>query len=282
MIPTELLIFAGRGDYPQYVLDGARKAGVKTIHILGVRGMASKKLLKQADNYKVFGIGELENALKWVESLSSVKHIILAGQITPIALFRTRFDAYTRRLLSELPVKNAHTIFSSAIRELEKCGKTVIPSSCFMGAHIPGEGLLTERPLTDRERSDINFGHQVAMGVCDLDIGQTILVKDGMILAVEAFEGTNKTLRRGAKLGGKGSVMVKVAKNGHDMRFDIPVFGEHTLKLCKKHHITTVAFQANRLVMINRDKVIDLANRWGIALIGLNANLPNAPLEPEA
>lgn len=281
MVPNELLLFAGRGDYPQYVLDGARKAGVKIIRVLGVRGMVSKSLLKQADDYKIFGVGELESALKWVASLTTVKHVILAGQITPIALFRSKFDSLTRRLLSELPVKNAHTIFSAAIKELEKCGPTVIPSSCFMGDHIPGEGCLTERPLTEKERSDIAFGHQVAMGVCDLDIGQTILVKEGMILAVEAFEGTNKTLRRGAKLGGKGAVMIKVAKNGHDMRFDIPVFGEHTLRLCKKFHISAVAFQANRLVMIDRDKVVALANRWGIALVGLKTDLPAAPLEPE-
>lgn len=281
MIPNQLLIFAGRGEYPQYVLNGARAAGVKEITILGVRGMTSKKLLKQADNYKVFGIGELENALQWITELQ-IKHVILVGQITPLALFRSRFDALTRKLLAELPIKNAHTIFSTVIREIEKCGSVVIPSSCFIGAHIPGVGLLTDRPLTEKEQSDIAFGHNVAMGVCDLDIGQTILVKDGMILAVEAFEGTNKTLRRGAKLGGKGAVMIKVAKNGHDMRFDIPVFGEHTLKLCKKFKISAVAFQANRLVMINRDKVIALANRYGIALIGLDSGLPAAPLEPEA
>jgi DUF1009 family protein len=281
MIPKQLLIFAGRGEYPQYVLDGARAAGVERITILGVRGMTSKKLLKQADAYKVFGIGELENALAWIKEIQ-IKHVMLVGQITPMALFRSRFDALTRKLLAEIPIKNAHTIFSTVIREIEKCGSVVIPSSCFIGNHIPGEGLLTNRPLTDAEQSDITLGHTVAMGVCDLDIGQTILVKDGMILAVEAFEGTNKTLRRGAKLGGKGSVMIKVAKNGHDMRFDIPVFGEHTLKLCKKYKISAVAFQAHRLVMINRDKVIALANRYGIALVGLDSGLPIAPLEPES
>jgi DUF1009 family protein len=243
--------------------------------------MTSKKLLKQADAYKVFGIGELENALAWIKEIQ-IKHVMLVGQITPMALFRSRFDALTRKLLAEIPIKNAHTIFSTVIREIEKCGSVVIPSSCFIGNHIPGEGLLTNRPLTDAEQSDITLGHTVAMGVCDLDIGQTILVKDGMILAVEAFEGTNKTLRRGAKLGGKGSVMIKVAKNGHDMRFDIPVFGEHTLKLCKKYKISAVAFQAHRLVMINRDKVIALANRYGIALVGLDSGLPIAPLEPES
>lgn len=279
MIPEELLIFAGRGDYPLYALEGARAAGVKRIVVAGVRGMASKKLLKMADESVVFGVGELQTALNWLSS-SGVKQMMLVGQITPMALFRTRFDAFTRQLLTSLPIKNAHTIFGRIIEEVEKRGVEVIPASCFMGAHLPGAGLHTNRPLTEQEQSDITFGHQAAMGVCDLDIGQTILVKEGMVLAVEAFEGTNATLRRGAKLGGRGAVMVKVAKRGHDMRFDIPVFGEHTVKLCKKCGIQAVAFQAGRLVMINRDRVIALANRYGIALIGLESELPPAPLEP--
>lgn len=279
MIPDELLIFAGRGEYPIYALEGARAAGVKKIYVAGVRGMASKKLLKMADHAVVFGVGELQSALEWL-SESGIKQMMLVGQITPLALFRTRFDAFTRKLLTALPVKNAHTIFGKIIEEIEKRGVEVIPSSCFMREHLPGEGLLTNRPLTDLEQRDITFGHHAAMGVCDLDIGQTILVKEGMVLAVEAFEGTNATLRRGAKLGGKGAVMIKVAKRDHDMRFDIPVFGEHTVKLCKKCGITAVAFQAGRLVMIQKARVVELANRYGIALLGLDSGLPAAPLEP--
>lgn len=279
MIPTELLIFAGRGDYPLRVLEGARAAGVSRILVAGVRGMVSRKLLKLADDSRVFGIGELERALDWLEGCG-VNRLILAGQITPAALFCSRFDALTRQILASLPVKNAHTIFGRLIREIEARGVTVLPSSCFMDAHLPGVGPLTDRPLTAQERDDIAFGHKVALDVCGLDIGQTLVVKEGMIVAVEAFEGTNATLRRAAKYGGKGSVMIKVAKQGHDMRFDIPVFGEHTIRLCKKSGITAVAFQAGRLIMIDRPRVVELANRYGIALVGLDSGLPPAPLRP--
>ncbi len=278
MIPESLILFAGRGEYPECALRGARAAGVKRIVVAGVRGMVSKQLLKLADDYTIFGVGELERFLNWMEQ-QHIPHLMLTGQITPIALFRTRFDALTKRLLSELPVKNAHTIFGKAIEEIEKRGVRVISSSCFMGDHMPGAGVLTDRSPDEREMKDITFGHETALAVCGMDIGQTILVKDGMVLAVEAFEGTNATLRRGAKLGGKGAVMIKVAKEGHDMRFDIPVFGEHTIKLCKKCKITAVAFQAHRLVMINRPRVVELANRFGITLIGIDTTLPPAPLE---
>lgn len=279
MVPETLVVFSGKGDYPLCALEGARAAGVRRILVAGVRGMVGRNVLRAADEYAVFGVGELERSLDWLETCGA-KHMILAGQITPLALFRTRFDALTRRILAELPVKNAHTIFGRMIREVEARGVRVIPSSCFMGAHIPGEGTLTRRGPDEREARDIAFGHRAAMGVCGLDIGQTILVKDGMVLAVEAFEGTNATVKRGARLGGKGAVMVKVAKAGHDMRFDIPVFGEHTVRLCRRFGVSAVAFQAHRLVMLGRERVIALADRYGIALVGLPTDLPPAPLEP--
>lgn len=279
MVPEALVVFSGKGDYPLCALEGARAAGVRRILVAGVRGMVGRNVLRAADEYAVFGVGELERSLDWLETCGA-KYMILAGQITPLALFRTRFDALTRRILAELPVKNAHTIFGRMIREVEARGVRVIPSSCFMGAHIPGEGTLTRRGPDEREARDIAFGHRAAMGVCGLDIGQTILVKDGMVLAVEAFEGTNATVKRGARLGGKGAVMVKVAKAGHDMRFDIPVFGEHTVRLCRRFGVSAVAFQAHRLVMLGRERVVALADRYGIALVGLPTDLPPAPLEP--
>ena len=279
MLPDSLVLLAGRGDYPACALAGARAAGVRRILVVGVRGMVERRVLRAADEAVVFGAGELGRALDWL-TRCGVRQMMLVGQITPLALFRTRFDALTRRILAELPVKNAHTIFGRLIQEVEARGVRVLPSSCFMGAHIPGEGVLTARAPDAREAQDIAFGHEAAMGVCGLDIGQTILVKEGMVLAVEAFEGTNATVRRGARLGGKGAVMVKVAKAGHDMRFDIPVFGEHTVRLCRKCGVTAVAFQAHRLVMIDRPRVVSLADRYGIALVSLRTELPPAPLLP--
>ncbi len=278
MVPEELVIFACKGAYPEAAFDGARAAGVRRIVVAGIRGLVSRRLLREADESRVFGIGELQTALDWMES-HHYRHIMLVGQITPVALFRSRFDALTRSILASLKVKNAHTIFGSIIREIEARGARVIPASCFMGSHIPGAGPLNHRGLTEQEKSDVEFGMKAAMGICNLDIGQTILVKEGMILAVEAFEGTNATLKRGSKLGGKGAVMIKVAKEGHDMRFDIPVFGEHTLRRCRKYGITAVAFQAGRLVMLERDRLVELADRFGIALYGVDSGLPPAPLE---
>jgi len=275
----KLLIFAGSGTYPAYLAAGARKAGVRHISILAFRGMTDRATVALADEVVWFGIGEVQSILTWT-SQQNFTCGILAGQITPLALFRTRFDSLARGWLKELPVKNAHTIYGKVAAEFEKIGIRVLPASCYMDDFIPGAGVQTQRSPDEREMSDITLGHQAGRDICGLDIGQTLVLKDGMILAVEAFEGTNQAILRGGKLGGKGAVVVKVAKEGHDMRFDIPVIGEKTISILRKAGVSALAYQAGRLVMLERPKVIAAANRMNLAVIGLDSGLPAAPLRP--
>jgi DUF1009 family protein len=275
-----LLIVAGGGTYPACIAAGARKAGVPRITVLGLRGSTARATAALADDCAWFGVGELQAIFEWAARLG-VSHGIMAGGIAPLALFRTRFDALARSWLKTLPVKNAHTLFGKVAAEMEKIGIRVLPASCYMDDCIPGAGVLTRRAPDERETRDIAFGHRVARDICGLDIGQTLLVKDGMILAVEAFEGTNAAIRRGGKLGGPGAVVVKVAKEGHDMRFDIPVIGEQTLSVLRKAGVSALAYQAGRLVMLERAKVAAAADRMNIAIVGLDSGLPPAPLRPE-
>ena len=274
-----LLIVAGGGTYPTCVAAGARKAGVPRITVLGLRGSTARATAARADDCAWFGVGEVQAIFEWAARLGA-SHGIMAGGITPFALFRTRFDALSRAWLKALPAKNAHTLFGKIAAEMEKIGIRILPASCYMDDYIPGAGVLTRRAPDEREARDIAVGHRAARDICGLDIGQTLLVKDGMILAVEAFEGTNAAIRRGGKLGGRGAVVVKVAKEGHDMRFDIPVIGEQTLSVLRRAGISALAYQANRLVMLDRAKIIAAADRMGIAIVGLDSGLPPAPLRP--
>ena len=121
---------------------------------------------------------------------------------------------------------------------------------------------------------------EVAHDVGVHDVGQTVVVKSGMVLAVEAFEGTNAAIRRGGKLGGKGAVVFKAAREGHDMRFDIPVVGLKTLKVMRRAGATALGFQAGRLILLDREAVVEFADRHGIAIIGVDSGLPPAPLRP--
>jgi DUF1009 family protein len=283
MMTTEpirhLLIVAGGGTYPACLAVGSRKAGVPRITMLALRGSTDRATVALADAYVWFGVGEIQRIFEWAARMD-FSHGIMAGGITPLALFSTRFDALARTWLKDLPAKNAHTIFGRIATEMEHIGIRVLPASCYMDDHIPGVGLLTRRAPDEREARDIAFGHQVARDICGLDIGQTLLVKDGMVLAVEAFEGTNQAIRRGGKLGGRGAVVVKVAKAGHDMRFDIPVIGAKTIAVLRRAGVSALAFQAGRLVLLDRSAVIAAADRMNLAMVGLDSGLPPAPLRP--
>jgi hypothetical protein len=275
----KLLIVAGSGTYPACLAAGARKAGVRHISVLAIRGMTSSALKPLCDEIVWFGVGELRAIFDWA-ARQGFTGALMAGQIHPLALFTTRFDDLARSWLSSLPVKNAHTIFGKVAAEFEKLGIRVLPASCYMDDCVPGPGVLTRRAPDAREQADIAFGHDIASRICGLDVGQTLLVKDGAILAVEALEGTNATILRGGKLGGKGAVVVKVATQGHDMRFDIPVIGEGTISVLRKAGVSAVAFQAGRLVLLERPKVVAAADKLNIALVGIDSGLPAAPLRP--
>jgi len=195
----------------------------------------------------------------------------MAGQTNPKNLFFARLDKALLNLLKSLPVKNAHSIFGAIISEIEKTGVELLPASAFMQDYMPSAGCLTARAPDARELTDIEIGRRVIKDTSHLDIGQTVAVKEGMVLAVEAFEGTDKAIRRGGKLGGKGAVVVKVPKVGHDMRFDIPVIGTKTLRSLKKAKASCLAIEAGGAIVLHKDDLIARANAMGISITVLEA-----------
>ena len=275
---SRLLVVAGAGSYPRLVVEGAKRAGVAHVDVLSVKGSCDRATRKAGDSVVAFAAGECDKAVVWAGT-QGYDGAILAGQVSPLALFRGKFDDVVRGWLRALPVKNAHTIFGKLVAELEGHGVKMLPASSYMDDCLPGVGRLTERDLTDLEREDVKRGIQVAEDVGRHDVGQTVLVKSGMVLAVEAFEGTNATIRRAGRLS-KGSVLFKAAREGHDWRFDIPVVGLKTLKMMKKAGVTALAFQAGRLILLDREDVVAFANRHGIAIVGIDSGLPPAPLRP--
>ena len=279
-LPGKMIVITGAGAYPRLVVEGAHAAGVRQCDVLAVRGSTERATMKAADNVHVIGIGEIAAGLRWVAA-QGYDGAVFAGQINPLSLFRSRFDAETRAWLASLPCKTAHTVYGKLAFEFEKAGVPVFPASSFMERHLPGAGVLTARGLDAREERDAAHGAEVMRDMGRHDVGQTVLVKDGMVLAVEAFEGTNAAIRRGGKLGGKGAVLVKGAREGHDMRFDIPVVGLKTLKVMKSAGVKALAFQAGRLLLLDREEVTAYADRHGIAIAGFESGLPPAPVRPE-
>lgn len=274
-----MLVIAGTGVYPELVVRGAKAAGVPRVDVLAVRGSASRATMRAADGVQVFGVGEIIAAIRWAAA-QGYDGAVLAGQINPLSLFRTRFDGEVKEWLRAMPSKNAHTIFGKLVAEFEKAGVRMLPATSYMESSLPGEGVLTARAPDAREAKDIAYGAVIVRDMGRHDVGQTVLVKEGMVLAVEAFEGTNAAIKRGGKLGGKGAVVFKGAREGHDMRFDVPVMGLKTVKVMKSVGVTALAFQAGRQIVLEKEAVIDYANRHGIALVGVKTDLPPAPTRP--
>ena len=267
-LPDTLAIIAGKGAYPIVLAQSARAQGVKRIYALAFRGETDRALARLVDQVDWIYVGQLGAMLERLQA-SGARVAVMAGQITPTNLFRVRMDRPMIELLGRLRERNADTIFGAIGDELGKAGITLQPASLFMESAMPAPGQISRRTPTPEEQADIDLGLRVAKATSGLDIGQTVVIKRGTVLAVEAFEGTDAAIRRAGELGGKGAVVVKVAKRGHDMRFDIPVVGRHTLKTLRKAGVAALAVEAGRTILLERELLVAEADQQGLCFLAV-------------
>ena len=275
--PGALGIIAGKGAYPFELARSARRQGIRRLFAVGFKGETSPALAQEVDELAWLKVGQLTAMLDAFAG-AGVTQVVMAGQITPTNLFRVRPDRAMLELLGGLAQRNAHTIFGAVGGALRDRGIELKPASLFMEDCMPAAGVLTARAPDARERADIELGRRVARITSGLEIGQTVVLKEGTIVAVEAFEGTDATLRRAGKLAGAGMVVVKTAKQGHDMRFDIPVIGERTLRVLGKVKASVLAVEAGRCIVLDRPAVVALADRAGMSVVAVETE----PREDEA
>lgn len=268
-IPDSLVIIAGRGVYPQMLMNAAREAGVLKLVVVAFRGETTRDTVTLADEVRWVRVGQLQRLLDTLKDLQ-IQQVIMAGQIAPSNLFNVRMDALAMSLLRELPVRNAHTIFGSLVEQIEKLGIVVLPGNSFMEPYTPVAGTLSCRAPDARERADMKLGLRLVKGTSEFEIGQTVVIREGMIIAVEAFEGTNETIKRAGKVGGPGGVVIKVPKRGHDMRFDIPVVGTRTFEVMKKAGISCLAVEAGKTILLEKMRLIELADQLDMAFVALD------------
>ena len=263
-------IIAGRGSYPLMMAEAARQRGVERIMAVAFRGETDRRIANVVDHVVWAHVGQLQRMLDALQEHEAT-HAVLAGQLAPRNLFHLVYvDGLARGILRQLRHRNAHTIFGAVVEQIEKTGVEVLPANAFMEDLMPAAGLLTARAPSEQEGADIELGLKVAKTSGDLDIGQTVVIKEGTVLAVEAFEGTDQAIRRGGKLaGGPGAVVVKVAKSGHDMRFDIPVIGLRTLKSLRKAKASALAIEAGRVILLDGDQLMEQANRQNLAIVAV-------------
>jgi DUF1009 family protein len=264
-VPYILGIIAGNGVYPRLLANAARKAGVEKIAAAAFTGETDPVLEGHVDVIEWIRVGQLGRLLKFFRG-QDIHHAIMAGQIAPSNLFDLRPDWEALLLLAQLKQRNAESIFAAIANELSKVGVDLLPATTFLEGSLAQAGLIAGPKLSRREEQDVDFGWKIAKEIAGLDIGQTVIVKNGTIVAVEALEGTNDVIKRGGTLARKGAVMVKVAKPNQDMRFDVPVIGLETLHVAAEAGLRAIAVEATRTLLLEKDEIVDVANRSKISI----------------
>lgn len=265
--PDALGIIAGSGAYPLLLATAARRAGVKKIVAAAFTGETDEKLANAVDEITWMRVGQLARLVDCFRD-AGIHHAMMAGQIAPGNLFNLRPDWKALLLLAKLPRRNAETIFGAIADELANVSVRLLPATTFLDEFVAPTGLIAGRKLSRREENDVSFGLEIAREMSRLDIGQTVVVKGGTVVAIEAFEGTNDAIKRGGALARKDAVVAKVAKANQDMRFDVPVVGVNTIRVAAEAKVRVIAVEAGRTLLLENAAVISAAERAGISVVG--------------
>jgi DUF1009 family protein len=259
-------IIAGNGVYPRLLADGARRAGVEKIVAAAFTDETDPVLERHVNVLEWMRVGQLGRLLKFFRS-QDIHHAIMAGQIAPKNLFDLRPDLKALMLLGKLKERNAESIFAAIADELVKIDIDLLPATTFLEDSLAQPGVIAGPKLSPRQEADVELGWKVAKEIARLDIGQTVLIKNGTIVAVEALEGTNEAIKRGGALAREGAVMVKVSKPNQDMRFDVPVIGVETVRIAVESGVRVIAVEAGKTLLLERDAVIALANDSNMSVV---------------
>ncbi len=240
---------------------------------IGIQGWVDPSLASRVDAYEEVGIGQLGRLIERLRA-RGVRQAIMAGKVTKEVLFEPRagVDAEMRGILSRVQEMSVPALLGAIAERLSTDGIALLDSSTFLQASLCPIGVLTTRRPTPAEARDIEFGGGVARQLAELDIGQTVIVKEGVVVAVEALEGTDAAIRRAHALAGGSLVVVKTAAHAQDRRFDLPVIGPETLETLRTSGAVCLAVEAGVTVLLDRERIIAEANASNLCLLGITVN----------
>lgn len=263
-------MLAGKGLYPATFLEGVRRqADAMRVVVVAFRGETDPKLEEEVDVLEWFRVGQLGKICKFLKK-EGVTETVMVGQITPKNLFDFRPDLRVTMAMAKLKQRNAESLFGALSDELAKDGVTVLPATTYLDHLLPPAGEVLGRPLNEEELETAKYGFSIAKETSRLDIGQSVVVREGTVLAVEAFEGTNECVRRGGSLGkGKKVVLAKVSKPNQDMRFDVPVIGPDTIRICAEAGISAIAVEAKKTLVLGWEEAESLAQKLKVGVVAL-------------
>lgn len=264
-------IIAGNGRFPFLALQGARSLG-HDVTVVAVKEEAFPDLEQAARTVGApihwVSLGHLGKCIKLLKE-AGARQAIMAGQVKHAKIFSGIVpDMTLLSVLMRLKARNTDALIAAVADVLRDEGIELLNSTTFLEPLLARSGTLSRRPLEAAEADDIAFGYRMADAVAGLDIGQTIVVKDKAVVAVEAMEGTDAVIRRAGEIAGGGTRVVKVAKPGQDMRFDVPVVGVATIECMRAAGATAISLDAGRTLIVDGDRFFDAADDAGIAVVG--------------
>ena len=271
-------LLAGSGRYPIAFAEAARKRGI-SIFGIGVLGMADDALADVCDHYTTTPLGRIGRVIRLFKR-ARISRAVMAGKIEKTVLF------HPYRWIRHLPdwraihmlLRFAHdrrddTLLLAVVREMERDNITFEPATNYCPELLVKHGFLTRRKPSPSQWRDIKFGWETAKELGRLDIGQTVIVNDTAVIAVEAIEGTDAAIRRAGTLCRRGGfTVVKVAKPQQDMRFDVPTIGVQTIQSMREAGGRVLAIESEMTILLDQGDVIQLADKLGIAIVSLKAD----------
>ncbi len=261
-------ILAGDFSLPLVLAREARAQGVRKLVAIGFEGQSNRALEPLVDTMVWMKLGQLSKLIDTFRQ-HGVRHCVMVGKILPKSFFDVRPDLRVAMAVLKLKEKNAHTLFGALATELAKDGIELIEPTPWLGPLMPAAGFQIGPKLSAALQEDVAFGFKIAKEISRLEIGQSVVVKNGAVVAVEGFEGTDKCLLRGGELSGQdgGAVAVKVAKENHDMRWDIPCIGPQTLETAAQARLAVLALEAGKTLLLDRTEVEALAKKHRITVM---------------
>lgn len=261
-------LIAGNGRFPFLVADQIKKNGEQAV-IIALNEETDRKI--DEAGHKVFWVplGQLQKMIEIFRG-EGVSIAIMAGQVKHAQLFaKLKLDWRAVKLLGRIVNKKTDTILGAVCDEFQKEGIKLLPSHQYLLHLLPKKGLICGEKPGKYEKDDIEFGLRIANQIAGMDIGQTVVVKDKAVVAVESIEGTDECIKRAAKYAGDGVVVVKVAKPNQDFRFDIPVIGPRTVETLAANKVRLMAVEAESTLMIDREELVRKANEMKVTIIAV-------------
>ena len=259
-------IIAGAGEFPVLMARECRQRGLETVAV-AIEEEAERDIETVADRTFWQPLGKVGKLLKLLKK-EQVERVVVAGKVSKTRIFRDfKPDVKALTLLWGLKDRKDDTIMLKVAAVLAEEGIELLPQTTYMEAYLPGPQVFTKRDPTEEERGDVVFGAGMAREIGRLDVGQTVVVKRGAVLAVEAIEGTDQTIRRGGSLGSGGVVVVKVAKPDQDPRFDVPAIGIDTVVACLDAGAQVLAVEAGNTFFFQQAEAVALADRNEITIL---------------